>query len=186
MMLESRKKYTSTEIEICSKRIMIKLFTYFNFDDVEIVHMFLPIEEKNEVDTFMIIDTLKINYPDIQIILPVINNNQLDHKYYYSNTKLSKNRYGILEPPVHQKNFTSLDMIDIILIPLLAFDTEGHRVGYGGGYYDKFLAKCNKSIKIGLSLDKPIDKIVDVNKYDIKLDYCITPNKVYHLNKCFL
>ena len=74
--------------------------------------------------------------------------------------------------------FYNLNNINIILVPLLAFDKNGHRVGYGGGYYDKFMIHYPKSIKIGLSLEEPI-QILDINNHDIKLNFCITPKKLY-------
>ena len=79
-------------------------------------------------------------------------------------------------------NFVLLPITDVayfILVPLLAFDLNGNRVGYGGGYYDRFLKDCNNSIKVGLSLEDPISPIKDINEYDIKLDYCITKDTIY-------
>lgn len=71
-------------------------------------------------------------------------------------------------------------MIDIAFIPLLAFDTEGNRIGYGKGYYDRFLAKCRKDIiTIGLSYFPPLDKVDDIEFFDKKIDFCITPESVY-------
>ena len=73
--------------------------------------------------------------------------------------------------------------IDLVFVPLLTFDHFGHRVGYGGGYYDKFLSECPNAIKVGLSYIDPINKIEDINSKDIKLNYCITPNKVYKFSE---
>ena len=68
----------------------------------------------------------------------------------------------------------------MVFIPLLCFDNFGNRVGYGGGYYDKLLSKCKKNtVKIGLSFFQPVKKINDINSNDVKMDYCICPNKVY-------
>ena len=89
-----------------------------------------------------------------------------------------KNQYGIPEPTggvaVRERD------IDIVFIPLLAFDKSGNRVGYGKGYYDRFLSKCRKDVlKIGLSFFPPVDSIEDVDFFDKKLDFCITPERVY-------
>jgi 5-formyltetrahydrofolate cyclo-ligase len=66
--------------------------------------------------------------------------------------------------------------IDVVFVPLLAFDKNGNRVGYGKGFYDNFLAKCREDvIKIGLSFFEPEEIIDDVFKTDIRLDYCVTP-----------
>lgn len=68
----------------------------------------------------------------------------------------------------------------MVLIPLLAFDKKGYRVGYGKGFYDRFLADCRPDVvKVGLSVFEPIDEIADLNEFDIKMDFCITPNRVW-------
>jgi len=68
----------------------------------------------------------------------------------------------------------------LALIPLLAFDQHGYRVGYGKGYYDKFLSQCREDVvKIGLSFFEPVDNIDDINQFDISLNYCVTPQQVY-------
>ena len=71
-------------------------------------------------------------------------------------------------------------MIEVVFVPLLSFDIEGNRVGYGSGFYDKFLKECDDNIlKIGLSFFEPETRVEDTNASDIKLDYCITPQKVF-------
>jgi 5-formyltetrahydrofolate cyclo-ligase len=70
--------------------------------------------------------------------------------------------------------------IDLVFVPLLCVDKKGNRVGYGKGYYDKFLKECRRDIiKIGFSYFEPVEKIDDVNRYDVKLNYCITPESFY-------
>ena len=69
--------------------------------------------------------------------------------------------------------------LDLIFVPLLAYDKKGHRVGYGKGYYDRFLKECKDDcIKIGFSFFEPEDSIEGVNRHDVKLDYCITPERI--------
>ena len=71
-------------------------------------------------------------------------------------------------------------MIEVVFIPLLCFDLKGNRVGYGSGFYDRFLKECNSNtLKIGLSFFKPENIIEDTNSFDVKLDICITPQKVF-------
>ena len=89
------------------------------------------------------------------------------------------NNFGIREPISSIQN--DPDILEVIIIPLLIFDRNGNRVGYGGGYYDRFLANTGISVlKIGLSLFDPVDKIEDIENHDISLDYIITPKQVYN------
>ena len=94
------------------------------------------------------------------------------------NTFFETNKCGIDEP------IDGIDMIpteiDMVIVPLLSFDKKGNRVGYGKGYYDRFLKLCRRDcMKIGFSYFDPIVKIDDINQYDIKLDYCITPERIF-------
>lgn len=95
-----------------------------------------------------------------------------NHEYLGVND-LQKNLYNILEP---QKGSIHDGEIDMVLVPLLAFDKVGYRVGYGKGFYDRFLENINAQ-KIGLSLWPAIARIDDVNEHDIRLDFCITPTE---------
>jgi 5-formyltetrahydrofolate cyclo-ligase len=70
----------------------------------------------------------------------------------------------------------------MVLVPLLAFDRQGFRVGYGKGFYDRFLQNLS-TLKIGLSFFDADEDIDDVHAYDIQLDQCITPNKIVTFNK---
>ena len=93
------------------------------------------------------------------------------------NTKINKNEYNIPEPinglPV------PTEMIDVVFVPLLAYDKQGNRVGYGKGFYDKFLSECKPNVvKIGLSLFEPEELIEDVFENDVKLDFCVNPNEI--------
>ena len=68
----------------------------------------------------------------------------------------------------------------MVILPLLAFDQQGYRVGYGKGFYDKFLSGCREDcLKVGFSYFEPIETIDDCNEFDVPLDLCITPQNVY-------
>ena len=93
-------------------------------------------------------------------------------------TLFDTNRYGIDEP-IDGKQVLP-EAIDWVLLPLLAFDRRGYRVGYGKGYYDKFLKECRDDVvKIGFSFFGPVDRISNVNRHDERMDYCITPDDIY-------
>lgn len=150
-------------------------------------HIFLPITEHKEVNTEFILHLL--SGKDKEIIISKSDFGSSDseqaeqtrnmtHFLLTDNTKIRKNEYNIPEPveglevPSHK--------IEVVFVPLLAFDKTGHRAGYGKGFYDKFLSECKpETIKIGLSFFEAEDLIADVFESDIKLDYCVTPNSVY-------
>jgi 5-formyltetrahydrofolate cyclo-ligase len=72
------------------------------------------------------------------------------------------------------------EKIDLVLVPLLAFDLQGQRVGYGKGYYDRFLQRCRPdTIKLGISFFDPVNRIEDTGHFDVPLSRCITPGRLY-------
>jgi 5-formyltetrahydrofolate cyclo-ligase len=155
---------------------LLKQFKTLDFKQIKTLHIFLPITEKKEPDTFLLIEWLNNTHPEIKIIVPKADFETvlMTHHEYLGEKDLQKNLYNILEP---QKGNLHEGEIDMVIIPLLAFDKQGYRVGYGKGFYDRFLQDINAQ-KIGLSLQPAIEKIDDVNEHDIKLDFCITPTGI--------
>ncbi len=101
---------------------------------------------------------------------------ELNAEKIISSTAL--NQYGIPEPI--NGNILEPMEIDIVFVPLLAFDEKGFRVGYGKGYYDRYLSRCRKDIfKIGFSFFEAEPVIEDIDNYDVPLNLCITPLNVY-------
>ena len=172
-----RKQLSKNEIEEMSLSIANKLITLPCWEK-NYFHIYLPITEHNEVNTEFILHLLSGKDKEIIISKTDFNTRNMTHFLLTDNTKIKKNEYNIPEPvdgiEVPSKK------IEVVFIPLLAFDKSGHRVGYGKGFYDKFLAECTtETIKIGLSFFEPEELITDIFKGDIKLDYCVTPDRVY-------
>lgn len=108
---------------------------------------------------------------------------RLENYAWNDETVFLTNRHGIEEPNPETSQPIDIQDIDAVLVPLLAFDRQGQRVGYGGGYYDRFLSQCRPdTLKIGLSHFEPIEEIEDVDEWDVKLDLCITPDRLYRWN----
>ena len=141
-------------------------------------HIFLPIMEHKEVNTEFLLHLLSGKDKEIVISKCDFETCHLVHFLLTDNTKIKKNKYNIPEPVDGLEVPTG--KIDVVFVPLLAFDNAGHRVGYGKGFYDKFLMECTpETIKIGLSFFEAEDLIEDIFENDVKLDYCVTPNDVY-------
>jgi 5-formyltetrahydrofolate cyclo-ligase len=176
---EQRKLFSDAQVAEYS-RTLLDHFSSFDLSGVKTLHIFIPIAEKREPDTFVFIDWLAIHHPQIKIIVPKADfGTALMSSYVYPGKEaLIKNLYNILEP---QKGELHTGDVDMVLIPMLAFDERGYRVGYGKGFYDRFLLHID-SLKIGLSFFGPVALIDDVNEYDVRLDFCITPERIYKFN----
>ena len=175
---KKRFSLTKQEVDDFSQRVC-KQLDKLNIWKLKHYHIFISILKYNELNTSSIINKLKSEQKII--IVPKISNNELVHIAINDETEFGLNEYGIKEP--NDGNHFIIENLDIIFIPLLAFDIEGHRVGYGKGYYDRFLKLTNNStLKIGLSFFDPINKILDIDDNDVKLDYCVTPKQVHKFN----
>lgn len=139
-------------------------------------HVFLPIEAQKEVNTEYLLHLLSGKDKEICISKSDFESRKMTHFLLTDNTKIKNNEYNIPEP-VDGIEVPSNKM-EVVFIPLLAYDNNGNRVGYGKGFYDKFLAECiQNTIKIGLSFFEPEELISDVNATDIQLNYCVTPKR---------
>ena len=187
--LTERKALTADEV---SRRSLLIAELFFNFlaknklaSEPGILHTFLPIQRKNEVDTWPIIRHVWAAFKHIQVAASVtdVAQGMLSHYLISPEIPLVENRWGIPEPPTQgNQPFFPIDF-HIVLVPLLVFNQQGHRVGYGGGYYDRFLADCRPDcLKIGLSLFEPVEQIDDVEETDMALDVCLTPKQIYIFN----
>ncbi len=146
--------------------------------DYSFYHIFLSIKEKKEVNTDYILNILSGKDKNILISRSNFKTGNMTNYLLTDNTVIKKNQYHIPEP-VDGIEITN-DKVEVVFIPLLAFDNVGNRVGYGKGFYDKFLATCkSKTIKVGLSFFEAEPKITDIFDSDIALDYCVTPLKNY-------
>ena len=186
--LEERKKITSAQAEKESEFIATRLLEVLAQSSVRYLHSFIADGSRNEVDTESIRQILQKNLPSLRWVAPRIipGTRDMQHFVWDDATTFIPNRWGIAEPDPFSSQLLDIQRIDAVLVPLLAFDKQGHRVGYGGGYYDRFLAECRTdTLKIGLSLFDPIDAISDVNAWDISLDFCVTPTAVYRWNSRF-
>jgi len=172
-----RNAMSFDEIEQQSLAIANQLLK-LNIWDKTYFHLFLSIEEHKEIQTEYILQILAGK--DMEVVISKSNFDDCSMTQYLltDNTRLKKNEYGIPEP------VDGIEVpdtkIDVVFVPLLAFDTKGHRTGYGKGFYDRFLANCKKDvIKIGLSFFEAEESIDDTHPNDMVLDYCVTPKEIY-------
>lgn len=172
-----RNNLTETEVDDLSLSLSNQVLK-LDIWGYSFYHIFLAIEEQNEVQTHYILNILSGKDKNIVIPKSDFKTGGMTHFLLTDSTIIKKNKYNIPEPidgiaitPSH---------IEVVFIPLLSFDTKGNRVGYGKGFYDRFLAHCQpETIKIGLSFFEAVPEITNVFESDIQLNYCVTPNTIY-------
>ncbi len=175
--LEKRKALSGAEYSHLSFQLYQNFFANIDLSFTKVLHTFLPITSKKEPDTWLIIDRIRREFPHIRLSIPKVNNQtgELENFYFEGLHQLATNEWEIQEPK--QGIPTEPEKIDMVLVPLLVFDEQGHRVGYGKGYYDRFLKMCpSKTQKTGISFFPPVQKII-TEAYDIKLNGVITPEQ---------
>jgi 5-formyltetrahydrofolate cyclo-ligase len=154
-----------------------------DFDGVHWVHTFLPITEKKEVNTWPIVEWLREERPGLQWVIAraLLSTGQMEHILWERHTVLVKSKYGIPEPA--GGTLIAPETLDLVFVPLLAFDKTGHRVGYGKGMYDRFLKECRPNVRtVGLSLFEPVNVIIDTDPRDVRLHTVVTPDSIYHFS----
>ena len=171
-----RDSLTEEQIADCSIQIS-NLSLTLNIWEYSIYHLFMTNEKNKEIDTSYLLSV--IQGKDKQPVIPkIVDDNRLEHFLLNDQTLLKNNRWGIPEPlsgiTINPKQ------IEVVFVPLLVFDQHGHRVGYGKGYYDRFLDQCSEStLKVGLTFFDPVTKIEDIETHDISLDFVLTPERIY-------
>jgi len=176
------KKRSELSVQERSKfdDLLLIQFQRLPFKKVQVVLSFWPMEQRAEMDTHLYTRYLSYLIPSAKFCYPVIDpsSNFMDAFEVNNDTEFEENKYGITEP-VNGVKIDPLE-VDFIIMPLFAFDEKGYRVGYGKGYYDRFIARCKPNvITVGVSYFEAVDKVDDTHHYDVPLKYCITPYKVY-------
>ncbi len=177
--LPKQKTLPASEREGKVKNICRLFFQTFDLSAVNFLHSFLPIERFNEIDTHSILKRVWQDHPHIETVVPRVNldTNEMENLKFTHETELVLSNWQIHEPS--HDDIVAPDKIDMVLVPLLCFDERGYRVGYGKGFYDRFLARCRPGAqKIGLSYFPPVPEITNIDDFDVRLDFCITPEKL--------
>jgi 5-formyltetrahydrofolate cyclo-ligase len=179
--LDKRNTLTAGMYQQLNLDLYNVFFASVDISFIRHLHIYLPIQKKKEPDTWQIIDRIRREFPHVRLVMPrVTDDGILEHLYFEGLHQLKENAWGIQEP--QQGVPADPALIDMVIVPLLAVDTEGNRVGYGKGFYDRFLKECKPSCqKMGLSYFEPVDQIEDMQVFDVKLDSVLTPKGLMHL-----
>lgn len=165
---QRRRMLTPEEVAADSERIIAQIEQMSTFRDAKTVLMYYPIH--NEVDLRPLLN----KYADQKTFLfPVTHRHSMEVRPYDGEDMMRKGRLGVPEPQTK----TYKGHIDVIFVPGVVFDQHCHRIGRGGGYYDKFLAKQLLSAKLGVCYDFQLKKHnIPHRLKDQKMDRVITPH----------
>ncbi len=183
--LARRQALPSAEIAQRSQQLADQLFAHFPVAQWRWLHVFLPLVRKHEPDTWPLIHRIWAGEIPVRLAAPVVQPDGISLKHYEltPTTRLLTDRWGIPEPAADPATEVAPAQLDAVLVPLLACDQQGQRVGYGGGFYDRFLAACRPgTLFIGLNVldDEPVPALADVLPTDVPLHACLAPSQVWN------
>jgi 5-formyltetrahydrofolate cyclo-ligase len=183
--LPRRQALTSAEVARRSQLLSDQLCAHFPVAQWRWLHVFLPLARRNEPDTWPFIHRVWAERLPVRLAAPIVQSDGISLRHYKLTpaTPLLASRWGISEPVADATTEVAPAQLDAVLVPLLACDQQGQRVGYGGGFYDRFLAECRPGTRfIGLNIldDEPVPALADVLPTDVPLHACLTPSGVWN------
>jgi 5-formyltetrahydrofolate cyclo-ligase len=161
-----------------SRRIVVRCREELDWGAWRRVHVFLPIGAQGEVDTWPLVGWLWYAHPELEVYVPRLVEGRMEHVRIDRETQFRTNALGIPEPMSGEVLGPGV-AVDAVLTPLLAFDERGHRVGYGGGFYDRFLAGQPRALKVGLAYEACLVREgIMTEAHDVRLDVVVTERRV--------
>ena len=165
--LDLRKQLTPSQMQKKQEGLM-KHIKLFDLSQVGVVHLFLSIQKQKEATTKGLVDLLFGMGKKVVVPRTDFATKQMTHWEIFPEISLQPNNYGIPEPMGGIP--TQPSVIDLVFVPLLGYDGKGQRVGYGQGFYDRFLNRCSpQTVFVGLSYFPPCPEITDFEPTDIRL-----------------
>ncbi len=164
-----QKNKSSWDLSIFKQLIKLNSYTH-----AKTVHLYVSNREKNEVDTTQIIHHSLLKGKKV-VVPKVVEDGQLKHIEIKSTNNLKRNRWGILEPEDGEE--VNIEELNVIIVPMVAGDRQRNRLGYGKGFYDRFLVKSD-AFKIGLLFDLQIHpEELPAETFDIPLDLLLSQSE---------
>ncbi|NML66983.1 5-formyltetrahydrofolate cyclo-ligase [Hymenobacter sp. RP-2-7] len=187
--LAARQALGLADVAQRSELLQRQLFAHFGVAGWQWLHLFLPLVARHEPDTWLVARRVWAEQLPTRLAVPVVQPGGATLRHYEltPRTLLQPNRWGIDEPVPDPLTAPEVfpEQLDAVLVPLLYCDQRGHRVGYGGGFYDRFLAQCRPGTAfIGLNVlnEPPGPPIADVLPTDVPLTAYITPDGVWNFS----
>jgi 5-formyltetrahydrofolate cyclo-ligase len=178
-LLTQRHRLSTVEVLGLSRQITDRVIELVPWQKIRSLHCYVPIAEKQEIDTNELFRYAEAHWPQVQVVVPKKAQGLLMSVAINVHTKWHRNAVSILEPI--SKDVLPTDyQFDVIVVPTLGFNKERFRIGYGGGYYDKFLAAQPNALTIGLCYDEGLVEF-EPEPHDVPLKFIVTDRKLYQL-----
>lgn len=180
--LQQRQALTVWQVQSLGAQVIQRLTQEIPWQKFHCVHIYLSCDQRKEINTRPLMDYLWQTQTDTTIVTNRIDpeRDQMDCYVINANTQLEKNRFNILEPVVTSIEKIDPQKIDLMILPLLASDERGVRLGYGRGYYDQLLARCTKSMRrVGINYFSPLTIHIPHEPHDEPLHRLVTVENIY-------
>ena len=177
LLSSKRKALTASDCLKLDDLLLIQ-FQRFDWANKYCIGNFYPMEAHNEPNSLLLAKYLQAIIPGLTMAYPRVQSNEHSMIFFAETETLSENKWGIQEPLPLNKVLP--EQMDAILVPLLGFDANGQRVGFGKGFYDRYFEHYpSNGLRIGISYFEPIPNIEDTHRFDVPLTHCITPWNSY-------
>lgn len=176
-MLKTRQQMNKSKRIEKSREICQRVEKFISEKKLSSVMVFVSM--KNEVNTYPLID--RLIEQDKTVLAPVMNDvtkELLPYRLTDSKTELVQNEYAIYEPNPEFCKLFPAEEIELVLVPGLAFDRNGYRIGYGGGYYDRFLKYCPDAVWLGLAYENQLVDSIPHEKWDVPVKMIATEKRL--------
>ncbi len=170
-LLEKRDATSFDLIKISSRQIQANLERIEDYRNAKSIAFYYPIGSEVKTQDLM----LKVLSLGKDVLLPKVQEDELDFRKITDLNSLEKGSFDIMEP---KDNCEKSDKIDVIIVPTVGISADGNRLGYGHGYYDRFLAKTD-AVSIALTYEKQIIKSVPSTENDVTINWIVTEDRFF-------
>lgn len=176
-VLEARNKLSDDEVYSLSESIFLNLkkSSFFNNS----AHIMVYLDFKHEVRTDFIINYCLEHNKNVYIPICIPETHELCISRITNLNELKSGHFGILEPKTEYIRLSNSRLLDLVLVPGVVFDSTGNRIGFGAGYYDRFMKRLKLgAVKAALAYSFQVVDKVPTDEYDIPADYIVTENDI--------
>lgn len=172
---KKRRDISDADFRKWSDKIISKLEEQREYKTARIIHCYVSMNDRREVNTHSLIREILLEPKRLVVPVTQFNAGILRHYYLESYNELKQNKWGVLEPEGGEE--CPIEKIELVIVPMVGGDEQGYRIGYGGGFYDRFLENITCP-KIGLCFEQNMVDELPIEPFDIVLDKIITEKRI--------